>query len=93
MKIEFNVSLTLSDYQDLLSNGHLDLVWTHHECMDWLDLLNYSCEYWEDSDPLTNETNLYYSYWIDPQTLDFILIKWPRILEPVRDYETVKITP
>lgn len=91
MRIEFNVTLRLEDYQDLLANNQIDLVWTHYSCMDWLDELNYSCEYWEAYDAHRELWNLYYSYWIDPHTLDFILMKWPRILEPVRDYEQVRI--
>ena len=91
MRIEFNVTLRLEDYQDLVANGQLDLVWTHYACMDWLDNLNYSCETCEIINEDRNTSDLYYSYWIDEHTLDFILMKWPRILEPVRDYEQVRI--
>jgi hypothetical protein len=91
MRIEFNVTLTMSDYQEILTQDLWHVLWTHYECMDWLDTLNYSAEYAETLDEYRNVWNIYYTYWIDEHTLDFILLKWPRILEPVRDFEQVRI--
>lgn len=89
MRIEFCVSLQTPDYDTLNLDNNLDLIWTHYKCIDWLDLLNYSHERRDEFS--TTECRCYLSYWIDEHTLDFILLKWPQILEPVRDYEKVRI--
>ena len=91
MRLEFNVTITESDYQEIIKQDLLHVLWTHYECMEWLDLLNYSAEYAEELDINRNVWNLFYTYWIDEHTLDFILLKWPHILKPVRDYEQVRI--
>ena len=92
MKIKYIVHLREDDYSDLKIRDLLDkVIWTHYECMEYLDNLNYPYTYLEEYIEQISCWEITVTYDIDSHVLDLVLLKWPNILKPVRDYERVEL--
>lgn len=89
--LEFKIELSYQDYWQLRNGDSLHLIWTHYDAMEWLELLGYTNLLTEEYFPSLNMYLMRSMYRIDDKTLDILLLKWPKILEPVRTYESIKL--
>lgn len=80
-----------SDWLYLKNNDLEGIVWTHLEAINWLDQLNYTYIYEEVYLDQTVEWHITLTYYIDSHTLDFLVLKWPRLFETRANYETVTL--
>ena len=90
--VEFNVQLNYQDYWELKNADNMHVIWTHYQAMEWLDLLDTTSLVTEEYLPSLMVYLVRCMYRIDEATLDMLLLKYPKILEPVRDYERTKIS-
>lgn len=91
MKLEFKCMIMDADWLYLKNNDIDSIIWTHYEAIQWLDDLNYYCEYREELVDQWAEWHITLTYAIDAHTLDFLMLKWPRLFETRAAYESVKI--
>lgn len=103
MILEFTVKIVDSDYLYLKHNNSLDITWTHQDAIIWLQEMNYYYEYSEEQVAQTVdwvpfsqsstflEWHMKLKFTIDAHTLDFLLLKWPRIFESRAQYETITL--
>ena len=92
MILKFTVKLQDSDYLYLKNLDLIDqVVWTHIDTIYWLDSLNYYYEYMEEYVEELAEWWIVLAWTIDLHTLDFILLKNPRLFETRASYEQVEL--
>lgn len=92
MQLKYIVHLREDDYSDLKTRDLLDkVIWTHYPSMEYLDKLCYPYEYTEEYVPQISCWEIITAFEIDQNVMDLVLLQWPHILKPVRDYERVEL--
>lgn len=91
MIIEFRITVPMDDYQDMGGDDVIEALWTKTEVIDWLDSIKAPSQFRKIEDKLAYTVELNLQFKLDKVDLCYVLLRFPDLTDPIRDYETVNI--
>jgi len=86
--------MTMDDYFDIGGDEVLDMLWTHQDALDYLDILEYKYQLYKTLKTDKNDEDiveLQLIYTLKPEEMTHFLLKFPKVLSTYAIYERVRI--